>query len=421
MKKLTLIIIILVACISVKSQSVLFRDHETWKSLKARAKKENKFIFIDAYATWCGPCKQMDSVVYTVDSVGNYFNKNFISLKLQIDRTPNDNENIKMLYKDAEWIKSEYKIQVVPTVLFFNQEGEILLKDAGFKDAASMLELGRKSLDPQNQYYMLIRRYKENKTSLDELPDLAKKVDAMGHKALSIEIASKYINNYLLKENSKNLTAKNLKFMGEFLGSTNSRAFKYFVKNIKTINDSLGPHRAEYNIKSAITKEFFPTEEMWPKDSTKWDSLTSYLTIKFGTLGAEVSNGNRMLANFYAKNWINFGKYYKSYLETALKRPDYDVNDITFEIFKYVDDKKVLEYACNVVMKFALEEWYQNNAAAYDTYAQLLYKNNSREEAIKWEEKAIKIMKGSPDLTSYTDVIDKMKKGIPTWKEPSSN
>lgn len=31
----------------------------TWEEVKEKAAKENKPIFVDAYTTWCGPCKWM--------------------------------------------------------------------------------------------------------------------------------------------------------------------------------------------------------------------------------------------------------------------------------------------------------------------------------------------------------------------------
>ena len=44
-----------------------------WEQIKQKAKQENKYIFIDAYTTWCGPCKMMDEYVYANDSESNFF------------------------------------------------------------------------------------------------------------------------------------------------------------------------------------------------------------------------------------------------------------------------------------------------------------------------------------------------------------
>ncbi len=62
---------------------IKFQSGLNWEQVKEKARNENRYIFIDCYATWCGPCKKMDKEVYTSENVGNIFNKNFISIKLQ--------------------------------------------------------------------------------------------------------------------------------------------------------------------------------------------------------------------------------------------------------------------------------------------------------------------------------------------------
>src|SRR5687768_11107058 len=74
----------------------------SWQQVKEKAKQENKYIFIDAFTTWCGPCKMMDKNVYANDTVGDYFNQHFISVKAQMDKSKNDNEQVQSWYNDAE-------------------------------------------------------------------------------------------------------------------------------------------------------------------------------------------------------------------------------------------------------------------------------------------------------------------------------
>ncbi|HRD39394.1 MAG TPA: thioredoxin family protein, partial [Bacteroidia bacterium] len=42
-------------------------------SVFEKAKKENKFILVDAYTTWCGPCKWMSKNIFTNDTAADYY------------------------------------------------------------------------------------------------------------------------------------------------------------------------------------------------------------------------------------------------------------------------------------------------------------------------------------------------------------
>lgn len=46
------------------------------------AEKENKLIFLDIYATWCGPCKKLKSNTFSNNEVGEFYNQTFINIAL---------------------------------------------------------------------------------------------------------------------------------------------------------------------------------------------------------------------------------------------------------------------------------------------------------------------------------------------------
>ena len=53
-------------------------DHESsWTAIQARAKAEHKYIFMDCFTTWCGPCRFMSTTIFPQDSFSkNEKNKN---------------------------------------------------------------------------------------------------------------------------------------------------------------------------------------------------------------------------------------------------------------------------------------------------------------------------------------------------------
>ncbi len=68
-------------------EGIAFEEGLSWQQVKEKALAANKHIFLDIFATWCGPCKQMDKQVYPNDTVGRFMNARFISVKVQMDST----------------------------------------------------------------------------------------------------------------------------------------------------------------------------------------------------------------------------------------------------------------------------------------------------------------------------------------------
>ncbi len=74
---------------------------DDWNVVLKKSQEENKNIFVDFYATWCGPCKLMDKNIFSTNEVGELMNNKFISVKVQMDKTALDDELIKKWYNQA--------------------------------------------------------------------------------------------------------------------------------------------------------------------------------------------------------------------------------------------------------------------------------------------------------------------------------
>src|SRR5215471_3233340 len=55
---------------------------EDWNLALKKAQSQNKLVFVDIYATWCGPCKMIKQYTFTDSAVGDFFNKNFINVSI---------------------------------------------------------------------------------------------------------------------------------------------------------------------------------------------------------------------------------------------------------------------------------------------------------------------------------------------------
>lgn len=121
MSKLTVIISLLVS-INIFSNSLdsgIIFSEDSWVKIKETAKNENKLIFVDAYTTWCGPCKRMQATTFVDKKVGDFFNKYFISVKVDMET------------EFGKEFNKLYNIEVYPTLLFLKADGRVISKSIG--------------------------------------------------------------------------------------------------------------------------------------------------------------------------------------------------------------------------------------------------------------------------------------------------
>ena len=141
----TLIILFSAVLVSgnLLATGIRFTENKDWKTIVALAKKENKIIFLDAYATWCGPCKYLQNSVFTDTSVGDYFNTSFINVKIDMEKG------------EGPALAEKFGVTAYPTLFFINGDGELVHKNVGALDPSALIGLGKDAFDPQKQYYPL--------------------------------------------------------------------------------------------------------------------------------------------------------------------------------------------------------------------------------------------------------------------------
>ncbi|MFY0254154.1 sugar-binding domain-containing protein [Chitinophaga sp. 30R24] len=209
---------------------------------------------------------------------------------------------------------------------------------------------------------------------------------------------------------------ENLVFIRQITRTTKDKGFQMFISSPERVNNTLGEHPIEYDVRAIINKEDVAHYLTNNKTTANWDSLQQAMAAKYGSLGEEVILGEHMAYCEATNDWKNYGKYYVLYFKKAIKRSDYHINNKTWTLFEHVNDSAVLDFAAEV-MKYDIQAFDGGSAEAYDTYANLLHKLNRSADAIKWEEKAVERKKGAPDEKEYTDNLQKMKAGQPTWPQ----
>lgn len=184
----------------------------SWTGLISRAKSESKYIFIDCTATWCGPCKKMDAEVFSDSIIAKLLANKFVSVKVQMDSTPRDNDYVRAWYKTANQIRKQYSVAGYPTFLFFSSDGKPLHKSIGFKNVQEFKNMISEFLDSTRRYYSILETFRAGVIDINELKGLARSF-YYSDRTLAGKIAFDYVFRIPA---SQKLIPDNIKFVDEF-------------------------------------------------------------------------------------------------------------------------------------------------------------------------------------------------------------
>ena len=113
------------------AQGIAFEHDKQWSEVIAKAKKENKLIFLDTYTSWCGPCKRLQLETFPNAEVGKYFNANFVNAKYDMEKG------------EGIMLASKLQVRAYPTLFFIDPNTEqVVYKVLGFRNAQEMKASG---------------------------------------------------------------------------------------------------------------------------------------------------------------------------------------------------------------------------------------------------------------------------------------
>lgn len=224
-------------------------DHSlSWKEIKAKAKEENKFIFLDIFTTWCNPCKRMAENVFTLPEVGKFFNNTFISVKVQMDKTSKDNDYVKGWYTDAALIAKEYGIMAYPTFLYFSPDGKLVHRFTSSTNAQEFIAVSAEALDPKKQN--IARIDKNAKLSAAQLKEQAE----AALKNYDPKNANYYFTR-LLELQKRKYSADFIKLMDKFMQNSDDTVFTIYRREAEKIDRVMGKGYAADKVEAIIMSE----------------------------------------------------------------------------------------------------------------------------------------------------------------------
>lgn len=380
--KITLVLIFFISFLGLKAQGIEFFQG-SWKDALTKAKSEDKLLFVDAFAKWCGPCKAMAKNVFTQQKVGDFYNANFINLKLDMEET------------DGVTFGHKYPVAAYPTLFFLDGEGKVIKTVTGGQQPDGLIMQGEDALKKNDKSGKYEEKFLAGDRSFDLMLNYIKALNAAGKP--SLKISNEYLNsNPAITENQK------LTFILEAAVDADSKLFEQVMINKSKMVSLLSQKTyeekclaacqtavnkaIEYEMESLLTETIEKAKKTFPD-------------------GADVFSAKANM-QFY-KAFKNENKYISAY-KTLSKKADGDL-----VILKYIIQDVVKSFKDNPKMVSDAtgyaEKLYEkaDDTESLNLYCSLLILNKEVEKAIKTviiaKEKA---EKSGQELSNYDGLLN---------------
>lgn len=382
MKKLTIFSALFIGALAF-AQGIKFED-TNFSAILAKAKKENKLVFIDAYASWCGPCKLMVKNVFPQKAVGDYYNSHFVNAKIDMEK----GEGVELAKK--------YNVKAFPTYLFVDGNGEVVHRTLGYVEENDFIQFAKDAGDPNKRLGALKQKFEDGEKDPEFLKNLAGLT--MYNDA---EFAARVMDRYF---NSKSeLDREDVQMLLSATQSTESPLYKTFVAKKAEITKILPAERYDAfdkNIKvnTAIRKAYNANTKKW-NDGAFMAETQKFLTKDEADRILKRAKASRALKD---KDIDTYEKTIIELYKDPSASTSEELNSIAWNFFENVSNKASLEKAVTWAQESVKKsESYANT----DTLANLYNKVGDKKNARLWAEKSIELAKKSGEDYSDTEKL----------------
>lgn len=352
--------ILLILSIQLCSAQGVNFFHGSFEEAKLEAKVQGKLIFMDAYAVWCGPCKMMTNNVFPQDKVGDFFNKHFINMKVDMEKG------------EGVDLRRQYGVSAYPTLLLIDAEGTVVQQIKGARGADALIEWAKKANMPNP---VLTKKMQEKYANGDRDAPLMR--DFIKVKASFKENIDTLMQEYIANLSPEEIVAReNTDFVFEQTNSISSPGLKVMQEYARYFNDIYGVGAMDRKISGIARNTAYSAVKN--KNKEELDAaivfLKQYKPNNYKELSSELQ------VNFFGKieDWRSYDKLVTKHLAKYKKGDDKAYRDVAWNYYMKIS---------NVASLWKAEKWMQNNIKFNNTYennltqAYLLYKLEAYSEA----------------------------------------
>lgn len=155
--------LLLISSITLSAQennTIRFTNGTFNEALQAAA-KSGKLVFVDCYTSWCAPCKWMEKNVFVNDTIHQYFNKQFINFKVDMEKG------------EGVSLRERYKVTSFPTYLFVDAKGNQVHRTGSRMSVLDFITEAKRASEPGSTLADMEKKFNNGDRSLKLLTDYA--------------------------------------------------------------------------------------------------------------------------------------------------------------------------------------------------------------------------------------------------------
>jgi thiol-disulfide isomerase/thioredoxin len=323
--------------------------------------------------------------VFTAQEVGDFFNKQFINVKMDMEKG------------EGRGLSETFGVMAYPTLLFVDYSGEIVHRAVGYHTSDLLIGLGEAAMDPKRSIGGLNNRYNKGDRSPELLRDLASaRMEAMD--GSYAQIAEEYLGTQ-----QDWSTEENLDFIFRMVSELGTPMANYLMGNRTAFEGAFGEETVVGKLVEMIERSV--------SDAESEEDLREVENVYASLLPDQAEQmGLRLRMSFYAQreDWSGFAQATSNYYNRYPAEDWSELNEIAWALYESVDDEAVLRQALGwAKQSVGMNKNYYN----MDTLASLHYKLGDKKNARKTAQEAIELgKKEEVDYSATQELLAKIKR-----------
>lgn len=360
---------------------------EVWE----KAAAENKNVFVDVFATWCGPCKWMDANVFSLEEAGEFMSNGFISVKM------NGESEYGTLFARANGL------QAYPSLFIFNSDQKMMNMLVGAQEWEGLELALQNTVDFFPVYALYQSKYDAELLTEDEYPAFISAMRKLRKDDMAVAVVNHYKEAYM---EGAIVTTTDIGVIA-FYVEPGTEEWKLLTEDVMKLKSSLGPDLTDF-IEQSVEKSIMTSVEDYDFSITQeFIDLLPELTKGTELDAGEIDTRSHIYYYHYSENFEGLIGYVES-IYAGSKKGDHAW------LYKAAGDAVFLD-ARNLQMTKKGVEWFTiciQEKESYDYYFHLglsQYFSNMAEESLISFRKAGELATNDEERETAKSVISEIE------------